>query len=207
VLGARGRPLAAAVLVVAVALVAAMVAFSPYGRHDGFSQRVLVETTNIDAPCDSVFAYLGNSSNARAWSVYVDHITPLNPGVARDGEVGSIRRSFKRADETGMQWDEVFTAVASGRLRTLRIFNVRGAPLNAATPLASQQIFEPIPRGCRLSFALYFEHPPSVADSLAMHFAAYEISRIFRANIANVKRLTEAQFRTQLTDVTVFPHS
>ncbi|GAC1478947.1 MAG: hypothetical protein NVS1B4_23070 [Gemmatimonadaceae bacterium] len=163
-----------------------------------------MERAAIDAPCDSVFDYLGNSRHASEWSVFVSHITPLNPDVAADGTVGSVRRSFRRTDETGMTWDEYFTHVQAGRERRLRIFNVRGAPLRSATPIATQQLYEPLPAGCRLAFTLFFDGQPSISDDLKMRVAAYEIGRIFRRNIANIKRLTEARLHNRQTATRTF---
>ncbi|GAC1694280.1 MAG: hypothetical protein NVS9B3_12510 [Gemmatimonadaceae bacterium] len=184
--------MAAATVVVGGA--GAIAVFSPYRRHDPFEYALLVERREIDAACDSVFSYLGTSAHAHEWSVFVSHITPLNVGTVADGAVGSIRRSFKRADETGMQWDEYFTAVRAGRRRRLRIFNLKDAPLRSDTPLMTEQIYEPTARGCRLAFTLFFEGRPTLADEAKMRVAAYEIARIFRRNMGNIKRLTEQRF-------------
>ena len=177
-----------------VAGVTGIVVLSPYGRHEGFDYKLLVESATLHVPCDAVFDYLGTSSNAREWSVFVSHITPLNPAEARDGAAGSIRRSFQRADETGMMWDEYFTDVRAGRERRLLIYNVRGATLRSDTPLMTAQIYDPLPAGCRLALTLFFESPPPLRDEIKMRLASYKIGRIFRRNIANIKRITEARF-------------
>ena len=51
---------------------------SPYGKSEGFDYRLVKHNVHINASPDSVFRFLGNSNNARKWSVFVHHITPLN---------------------------------------------------------------------------------------------------------------------------------
>jgi hypothetical protein len=91
-----------------------------------------------------------------------------------------------------MRWDEYFAQVIPERKRQLRIYNVVNAPVRASAGLLTEQLYEPTgPGRCRLSFTLFFDGAPSVADELTMRVAAHEIARIFRHNIANIKRLTE----------------
>jgi hypothetical protein len=171
---------------------AGVLAFSPFGTHNGFAYRLLTESTDAGVDCGQLFAYLGNSANASRWSVFVDHITPLNADAVADGAAGSVRRSFKNADESGMRWDEYFTDVVPHQKRRLRIYNVVDAPLRASGTLLTEQLYQPIaPRQCRLSFTLFLEREPSALDELKMRVAAYKVAAIFRRNIANVKRLNE----------------
>lgn len=172
------------------AVVAALLVWSPYRRHDGFDYRLLKADVDIRAACARVHGYLANSANASNWSIYVDHIVPLNVDKVPDGAEGSIRRSFRRADESGLRWDEYFEMVEPLRRRLL-IYNVHGAPRTDGE-LLTEQIYEPLPDlGCRLSFTLFFREDPSLRDAILMRLAAHEIGRIFRRNIANVKQLNE----------------
>lgn len=178
-------PIAVVTFVLGVATIA-----SPYRVHSDGDRPRLATSTDVDAPCDSVFDYLGNSSNASDWSVYVDHITPLNAVSVRDGSAGSIRRSFKNADETGMRWDEYFTEVVPGKRRELRIYNIVDAPATAQGTLLTQQLYAPQgPNRCRVTFTLFFAEPPSATDWLKMRIKAHEIGRIFAKNLANIGRL------------------
>ena len=179
------------VLVLPLSAFAAVLLWSPYRHHAGYAHRLVKEGVDIADACGSVFAYLADSRNASAWSVFVDHITPLNPHEAADGARGSIRRSFKNADESGMTWDEYFELVGPLR-RRLRIYNVQGVPTTRGE-LVTEQIYEPLGEdACRLSFTLFFRDDPGVADQVLMRLSAYEIARIFRRNIGNIKRLNEA---------------
>lgn len=185
ILMAVSAPIAVVTLVLGAATIA-----SPYRVHSDGDRPRLATSTDVEAPCDSVFDYLGNSSNASDWSVYVDHITPLNAASVRDGSVGSIRRSFKNADETGMRWDEYFTEVVAGERRELRIYNIVDAPTTAEGTLLTQQLYAPLgPNRCRVTFTLFFAEPPSAPDWLKMRIKAHEIGRIFEKNLANIGRL------------------
>jgi uncharacterized protein YndB with AHSA1/START domain len=175
-----------------VAATAAALALSPYGRRVGAAAARLEESVDVAAPCGRVFSYLGDSSHARLWSVFVSHITPLNSAVAADGARGSIRRSFQHADEQGMRWDELFTIVEPDKRRQLRIFNMVDGTVPRDNHLMSEQLYQPLPDGgCRLAFTLFFEQPPSLRDQVAMRLVSYQVARVFRRNIGNVKRLVE----------------
>jgi hypothetical protein len=172
------------------------IARSPYGHHAGSATPRLIESIDVARPCGRAFTYLGDSSHARAWSAFVNHITPLNPEVTPDGTKGSIRRSFRNADERGMRWDELFLIVEPNQRRRLRIFNMVGgaAPKESENHLVSEQLYEPLAGGgCRLSFTLEFEQPPSLRDELATRLVGYEVASVFARNIGNVKRLVEQE--------------
>lgn len=150
------------------------------------------ETVEIRKACAWVWDYLGDSSHASEWSIFVNHITPLNTPQVADGGAGSIRRSFQNADETGLRWDEHFEEVTSSR-RRLRIFNVVDTPLPTTALLLTDQIYEPIGRDhCRLSFTLFFGGKPSLGDAIKIRLAGHVVNRTFRANLSNIKRLIEA---------------
>lgn len=186
----RSKQVALVAPVLLIIFLAALVVWSPYRDYVGFPDRLIKEAVEIDAPCQDVYEYLADSENARRWSVFVDHITPLNLDEAPDGAQGSIRRSYKRADEGGMTWDEYFELVEPLR-RRLVIYNVQGV-LTTEGELLTEQLYEPLgDYGCRLSFTLFFRERPSLGDEVLMRLSAHEIARIFRSNIRNVKRLNE----------------
>ncbi|GEM_PF-573458 len=193
--------IAAAIAVLAIAAgVAAMIVLSPYGRQEGFPFRLVKTTVEIDAAPDSVFRYLGNSDNARRWSVFVNHINTLNADSVPDGSVGSRRRAFCNADEKGRQWDELVSEVVPGKKRQLELSNYQDFPVTAEH-MATDQIYEPLEGivekhfkdigRCRLTFTVFFKGGSSALDSFCMYIAAYRIKAIFVANMNNIKRLVE----------------
>ncbi len=174
------------------ASLAAMVLFSPY-RHNAYvSQKRVEQSVEINKPASVVFDYLGNSQHASEWSVYVNHITPMNSDEIPDGQVGSMRRCFVNKNETGTLWDEQIIAVVPNIRRTLSIYNLQGFPITAKH-LATDQIYEALNDSvCRLTFTLYFSiDNPSRSDQLKMHFAAYRVRSIFEQNLNNIKRAVE----------------
>lgn len=170
-----------------------MIAFSPYGRQDGFPYRVMAHTVEIGAPADSVFRYLGNSANASRWSTFVHHITPLNPDSVPDGAVGSRRRCFRLADESGETWDETITVVEPSRRRQLTLYAFRNFAVSADN-MATEQIYEALgPDRSRLTFTVFFKDvEPGFLDAYLMYLTAYRIHDIFKDNMRNIARIVEA---------------
>jgi uncharacterized protein YndB with AHSA1/START domain len=169
-----------------------MIVLSPYGKHEGFPYPLMKTTVEIDAAPDSVFRYLGNSDNARRWSVFVNHINTLNGDSVPDGAVGSRRRAFCNADEQGRQWDELISEVEPGKKRQLELSAFKDFPVTAEN-MATEQLYEPLDGGrCRLTFTVFFKGPgPSLRETFLMYLASYRIEAIFVANMNNVKRLVE----------------
>jgi hypothetical protein len=176
-------------MLVAVAL---GVALSPYGKHEGFGYPLLEHTVEIEAAPDSVFRYLGNSGNARKWSVFVHHIAPLNADSVPDGAVGARRRCFCKADGNGPRWDETILETVPGRKRRLSCYAFVNFPVSA-DGIATEQIYAPAGEGrTRLTFTVFFLGArPSLRDRFLMYLAAYRIKKIFAGNMANIKRLVE----------------
>ncbi len=176
-------------------IIAAVFLCSPYGRHEGFDYKLIPASVDIAAPPGEVFAYLGNSGHAKDWSVYVDHITPLNSDSFPDGAVGSRRRCFQQADEQGTWWDELITIVEPGKRRQLTIYNMHGFPMSA-DGLATEQLYTPLENGtkCRLTFTVFFsDHDPGAWDAFKTYLGAYKIKSIFEKNLASIKRIVEQQ--------------
>ena len=120
-----------------------MIYFSPFGKYDEASYKLLKHSVVINAPVEKVFQYLGNSANATKWSVFVDHITPLNINEVADGKMGSIRRCFVKANETGMIWDEIITEVIPNKKRQLLVYDLVNFKMTADN-LATEQLYEKI---------------------------------------------------------------
>ena len=164
---------------------------SPYKWNDKTGKREIWQTVEIDAPAGKVYAYLGNSGNAVDWSSFVDHITPINETVAKDGCVGSIRRCFRDAAEKAEQWDETTLVADSATLRRLNIFNLKNFPLTS-THLLTEQRYENLgDNKCKLTFTLFLDENSTWLDALKMYVAGNKIAGIFKANVLNIKQLNE----------------
>jgi len=185
--------IASCVVLVILILFSGMIFFSPYGNAEGFSYKLIKNEITINAPLDSVYKFLGNSGNTPKWSVYVDHITPLNPEEFKDGTVGSRRRCFCYPDERGRRWDELITEVVPLKKRQLIIYNMIEFPLEAEG-LATEQNYEKLDeRSCKLIFLVFYkDKKPGFAELIKTYFAAYFISDIFEKNMENIKRVNES---------------
>jgi uncharacterized protein YndB with AHSA1/START domain len=167
--------------------------FSPYGARDGFGYKVVSSSVEINAPTSTVFDFLGNSANASRWSVYVNHIVPLNTDKFKDGAEGSVRRCYRNADNTGMQWDELISEVVINRKRQLLIYNFKNFPVSA-NHLATEQLYQSLDnQKTKLTFTVFFKNPPTPLEMLKMYFAAYKINSLFEKNMSNIKRIVEEE--------------
>ncbi len=169
-----------------------MVYFSHYKSYEGYDYKLIKNSVTINAPAHTVYHYLGNSANAQQWSVFVDHITPLNIDSVPDGQIGSIRRAYCQADELGMRWDELTTQVYPDSIRQLITFNYINFVISSEG-LATEQLYTKLDSAtCQLTFTLhYLNHEPTFTEVLKTHFASYTITDIFDRNLANIKRIVE----------------
>lgn len=166
---------------------------SKFKFHPEIGKRAISYSVNIRVSVDSVFQFLGHSSNASKWSSFVDHITPLNPHLVADGEVGSERRCFKEANETGIVWDERITEVVKNKKRQLLIYHLQGFSLQAEG-LATEQIYTPTNEGVRLTFCLFYQNEhPGWLDVLKTHYASFTVYSIFEKNLQNIKNILEGK--------------
>lgn len=168
---------------------------SPFGNHEGFNYKLVKHTVDINAPAEKVFSFLGKSANASRWSVFVDHISPLNADSITDGKVGSTRRCFCRPDETGTKWDELITEVIPNHKRQLTIYNMQDFTMSEEG-LATEQLYEsPDPGKTRLTFTVFYkDRKPGWLALLKTYIAGYRIKSIFRQNMNNIKKLVEEEY-------------
>lgn len=168
------------------------IAFSPFGQKDGVEGPQLVHSITIKAPVKAVFNYLGDSENARDWSVFVDHINTINAEEVPDGEVGSERRCFVNEDESEVIWDERITEVIPNRKRRLDIFNMQGFSMQAEN-LVTEQLYTSLDSNTTvLSFTLQFKKgKSSFLDRLKTYLGGYQIKSIFKENMNNIKSFVE----------------
>lgn len=185
-------------LVIVFVATVLMIVFSPYGHKPDSTVKRVEYSVIINAPVEDVFAYLGNSDNAKNWSVFVDHINTLNADEVADGAVGSLRRCFVNADETGTHWDEETVEVILNEKRRLTIFNMQGFPMSAEN-LATEQLYKALEENqCELTFTVFFtSDSPGLFDQLKMYFAAYRIKSIFKGNMENIKRDVEDKIKVE----------
>ena len=72
----------------ALALLVLALLLSPFRKAE--NNFVLAKKITINKPAKEVYTYLGNSATASDWSMFVDHITPLNPDKVADGKKGLV---------------------------------------------------------------------------------------------------------------------
>ncbi len=162
-----------------------MVGLSPLKVQDGNKWPMIKVSTVINTdPCE-VFEYLGNSENAKDWSVFVDHISVLE---GKDGEVGSIRRCFKEKTEQNESWDEETVESESCKKRRLTVYNLKNFAVQGKG-LLTEQLYEKIDeKKCKLSFTLFYEAEQNYFwPLLKLHFFSYEIESIFQKNLEQIK--------------------
>jgi Polyketide cyclase / dehydrase and lipid transport len=176
-------------------LIAAVTLLAALGVLFALSQRrcVVAESVVIEAPCEDAWTYIGNSSNARQWSVFFSHITPL-AGTPPDGTVGAVRRCFRRPDEAGITWDEELVEVVPLERRTIHVFNLRGfrAPRAVGTEFVTTQTYERLdPRQTRVTFSCWLDRPKDAIQRVIFWKSHWETARIFRVNLENIKAAVE----------------
>ena len=160
----------------------------------------------IAAPLDDVWAYVGDSGRAGEWSVYFDHIAPLPESPVPDGRVGALRRCYRRADETGVTWDEEVVALDPMRYREIRTYDLRGfRPVLQAgatfTEYCVGQHYEALgPERTRLTFSTDLRRPDLGLARWAFGRTAPEVVRIFRLNLENIQAAVEAAHRGEPYD-------
>lgn len=92
------------------------------------------ETVRIRAPLAAVWAYGSDSRRAAEWSVFFDHITPIEgDGLPPDGAIGAERICYRNADERGPHWYETTVAATPLAHRQIHTYDLREfqAPLIA----------------------------------------------------------------------------
>jgi len=181
------------IIIISIALggILSMVTLSPLKMYEDYKWPMIKASTIIDAePCE-VFEYLGNSNNAKNWSVFVDHITLLN---GRDGELGSIRRCFKDEAEQKEKWDEETVLSEFCKKRRLTVYDLKNFRIKAKG-LLTEQLYERIEGSkCKLSFTLFLEAEQNYFwPLLKLHFFSFEIENIFQKNLNQIKQILEKE--------------
>jgi uncharacterized membrane protein len=165
---------------------ALVIVFSPIRNFENVNQ--IRNEVIINAPIDEVFSYLGNSANAKKWSVFVSDIVPLNSHKIKDGEKGSVRRCFVKKEYLEQAyWDEEITKVIENKSRILKIYNFHNFPVHADGLLTEQRYYKLDANRTKLVFSLYYENQPGFEDCIKTYYSSFEIHNIFKRNMNNIK--------------------
>lgn len=168
--------------------------FSPFEYDKQTDNYVLSHEVIIDKSVQEVFDYVGQSKNASKWSVFVNHITPLNTDTYRDGTVGSQRRCFKNKNEKGVFWDETILNVIPLKERSLSIYNLNGFAVTTEN-LVTYQHYEIVGEQLtKLRFSLVkARREMGMLERTKIILAAYVVSSIFEKNLKGIKKQLEQQ--------------
>ena len=163
-------------------------------------EHAVSETIIIEAPLEMVWDYISDSTSAKEWSVFFDHISPL-PGV-QDGEVGSLRRCYRNANEKGFTWDEVTTAIEFQKMRQITTFRVRSRPWGFTTKdgyVFVRQLYKKIDENrTELTFQTVSPAQAQWLHRQIFNLSRKETRRIFQKNLINIKAVLEGHLRVFL---------
>jgi hypothetical protein len=174
-------------------LIFSIIAFSPYKKDKFLSYKLITESILINTSCEAAYKYLGNSDNVRVWSVYVDHISPINEDKVTDGHLGSIRRCFKNNHEKDGRWDEEILFTEKNKLRRLSCFNFQDLILSPGL-LHTEQIYEDKNGDCLVKFTLFSpKNEYGLWEEFKIYLASYPTAYIFRKNLKNIKKHLEQE--------------
>ncbi len=157
--------------------------FSPY---KSYQTGVITSEVDINADCQQAFKYLGNSDNAKKWSVFVSFIETINPDQFQDGMIGSKRMCYTKEDKTGFTWEEEVLERRENEYRKISCYNFQNLFIKSPN-LVTEQIYSPSSSGCKVTFTLDFKEEPTFLDKMKMKFSAYRVKSIFDRNLANIK--------------------
>lgn len=163
-------------------------AFGLLGCQEQQRARVIIE-----APIEVVWAYTADSTKAKDWSVFFDHIEPVGP--ITDGQVGAFRRCFRRFNKTGLTWDEEIVQVVPYKFRQLRTFNIQNSPIESMQEFEFD-VFHHLRKIDEKTTELVFSSrlkkhsikPHTLWQNLE---AGLKASHIIQLNLENIKTLIE----------------
>lgn len=151
----------------------------------------------INAPISEVWDYASDSNRAIDWSVYFDHISPLEG--PKDGTIGSMRRCFRNADETGERWDEVTIASTPLESRYIVTFNFINYPLNfigQGKYAFVRQLYRAIDKDhTEMTFQTQLAPGSGIAWGLIFKYSSRDTGHIFQLNLENIKAAIEGNPR------------
>lgn len=169
------------------------VALSPFKYNKQNKRYELVNQVNVEVPVHEAFEYLGNSANARVWSVFVKEVIPLNQEKIEDGKPGSMRRCICMDKSPCDYWDEEILEVLKDKKRVLSIYNLNGFPVTMEG-LVTEQIYSSTgASSCTVGLTLYKSSENlSWWQRVKLKLAGYYVARVFRGNLENIKSDVES---------------
>ena len=146
----------------------------------------------INASQEEVWNYLSDNRNAASWSVFFDHITTLDSDGddIKEGGVGSVRRCYRFADESGITWDEDTVKIEPYSFRQIHTYNIQNWPFEDFNALEFDvfQTYEKLGANqTKLSFSTSLKMPQTAYAKWMFYSAKWETLRIFRVNLENIK--------------------
>lgn len=142
----------------------------------------------IEAPMDKVWEYVGNSDNAREWSIFFDSIRIIS---GNDGQVGAVRRCYRKDfNEDFPYWDERTLEVRPNEYRKINTFNLTNFPwyVTSKAQYFVHQRFEQLDGDrVKLSFGYELIAPKNPFRVILLSLFASEGERIIRKNLENIK--------------------
>lgn len=156
------------------------------------------ESVEINAPVEKTWAYASDSLQAVNWSIYFDHISPLE-GPSPDGQIGSLRRCFRNKDESGYAWDEVIINVEPQKLRQIVTYNFINYPFNFAHEneyVFVRQLYESLgPDKSKLTFQTIPRNESNPFFRFIFWISRGKTGEIFLKNLENIKAAIEEKPR------------
>lgn len=156
------------------------------------------ESVIINAPIEAVWAYVGDSDNAKEWSVYFSHIKPIS---GPDGQVGGVRRCFRRSDETKNRWDEKTLELKPMTYRKIHTYALHGFPdesFNSAEFHVHQRFEESADKkSVTLSFGSELLKPHDPISLVRFIWHSGEVSRVIGLNLQNIKEAIESRYQNR----------
>lgn len=189
------------------------IAIRTFGMDTYISKSVV-----IDAPVNETWTVASNSNNARKWSIYFHHISPLpskKPNGPVDGQPGSKRMCYRFENEQGVMWKEKVVTIDPNKYRKIHTYKLKNfnIPLAGWSEYYVDQFYSDKGNGkSELTFGTHMKKPESILKNPLnlLKWAVYpiiklgyiasarrEVGRVFQVNLENIGALVEAVFHNK----------
>lgn len=167
-------------------------------------ESALSHSVVINAPLDQVWAYASDSSKAKDWSVFFDHISPL-PGTG-DGQIGALRRCFRNREEAPPYWDEIIILLSPQKLRVITTYNLTGFKfewLTRGSYVFVRQLYRSLDdKRTELTFQTNYSTESVFVTKAGFFISKRDTLDIFKKNLTNIKLAIEGKPRLYPWDKT-----
>lgn len=166
--------------------------FSPYDNENGNKKKLIKTSIIINKPVDTVYYFMSKNKPCEKGLLYLDHIDVLNNPKKANSEVGTKKRFYTNADETGQQFDGIVINSIKNKKRRLELFNFQNFPMEFNN-LIHEQTFSKIGKNkCKLNMKLFYKkNTPEFWDEVKAHIASYRIKKAFKENMLVIKTQLE----------------